>query len=455
MVQAGDMIARRFRLVRTEEYDIPGATRFVAHDTRLDQEVTVDIVTSLAPTSVVRAARRAQVVRDRRLSRILAASSGRQDDDLLTYVVSERPVGVRLDELLGQVAFLPATAAAIVGEASAILGVPLRLGAHHGIMRAQALTVTPRGRVMVSGLGVEGELASQAGLVRGRTERADAVALARIFVTAITAMDPDEVTTDDLPDDLTQPARDVCDMFLRGSGPLTLAQLTEAFGTGETAVLSALVSEAPTLWWPPPPEIIDVAAMAAVAALAGVDDAVVDDAEAPAEGGAGPGAHTATATSTAPVTTTGTTTDTDAKDDASPSDVADAPVDPSSTRLRTRFGRAVDDIYEFYDIVAAQNVDSAPSVLEAVLERLHRRFPRSVPLTDLAGAAHRRAQTSAPFNVGPLLVALLIVALFVAGVIGAAMITQPIDTPFDGFNNPSQTYPEFTFGQTPPASPQG
>ncbi|HZL81826.1 MAG TPA: hypothetical protein VFC06_07840, partial [Demequina sp.] len=59
------------------------------------------------------------------------------------------------------------------------------------------------------------------------------------------------------------------------------------------------------------------------------------------------------------------------------------------------------------------------------------------------------------FNVGPLLVASLIVLLFVAAVIGASMITRPIDAPFDGYNNPSQTYPEYTFGQTPPPTPEG
>ncbi len=128
-------------------------------------------------------------------------------------------------------------------------------------------------------------------------------------------------------------------------------------------------------------------------------------------------------------------------------------MDRSSSRLRTRFGRAVDDIDEFHDIVAAQNVDAAPSVLEELLERLHRRFPKSDPLADLAAAAHRRAQIVAPFNVGPLLVASLIVLLFVAVVIGAAMITQPIEVPFDGYDNPSQTYPAYTFGQTPAPTP--
>ncbi|PKQ14462.1 MAG: hypothetical protein CVT68_11750, partial [Actinobacteria bacterium HGW-Actinobacteria-8] len=263
MVQAGDMIARRFRLVRTEEYDIPGATRFVAYDTRLDQDVTVDIVSSLAPTAVVRAAHRARVVRDRRLTRILAANSERRDGGRVTYVVSERPAGVRLDELLGEVAFVPATAAAIVGEAAAVLGVPLRSGEHHGMLRPQSLTVTPRGRVTLSGLGFEGELGSQAHLIRGRTERADAIALVRLFVTAVTAMDADAVTADDLPEDLTEAARDLCEALLRGSGPLTLAQITAALGTGDTSALRTLVEEAPTLWWPPEPEHVDSADLAA------------------------------------------------------------------------------------------------------------------------------------------------------------------------------------------------
>src|SRR5664279_997381 len=158
IVQPGDMIARRFRLVRTEEYDIPGATRFVAYDTRLDQDVTVDIVSSVAPTAVVRAAHRAQVVRDRRLTRILAANSERRGGDRLT---------------------------------------------------------------------------------------------------AVTTLDADAVTADDLPADLTDSARDLCEALLRGSGPLTLAQITGALGTGETAGLRALVAEAPTLWWSPAPEVVD------------------------------------------------------------------------------------------------------------------------------------------------------------------------------------------------------
>jgi len=434
-VQAGDLIARRFRLVRTEEYDIPGATRFVAHDTRLNQDVTVDIISSLAPTSVVRAAHRAQVERDRRLTRVLAAGSERRDGERLVYVVSERPAGVRLDDIIGRVAFLPATAAAIVGEASAILAVPLRSGVHHGMIRASSLTVTARGRVMLSGLGVEGELGSQAHLVRGRTERADAIALARIFVAAVTAVDADDVTADDLPEDLPESARDLCEALLRGSGPLTLAQITAALGKGDVGTLRAFSSEAPTLWWTRSPVV--------------VEGPVAEEVESPVEEETDPNAVAAPPGEVAEPDTDEVT---DAGDEGEP---AEEPLDQSATRLRTRFGRAVDDIDEFHDIVAAQNADPAPSVLEEILERLHRRFPGSAPLADLATAARERAQVVAPFNVGPLLVAMLIVTVFVTAVISASMITQPFDTPFDRYNNPSQTYPAYTFGQTPTPTPEG
>lgn len=451
-MQAGDIVARRFRLVREEEYDLPGATRFVARDTRLHRTVTVDMVSSLAPTSVLRAARRAQLVRDRRLTRILAAGTEREGATRRTYLVSERTAGVRLDELVGTVAFLPATACAIIGEASATLRAAERGGLRHGMIRARSLTVTPRGRVVVSGLGVEHELASQAGLEHGRAERDDAIALTRLYVAAVTAMDADEVTTEDLPDDLPRPARALCEALLRGSGPVRLDDVIGALGTGNTPALRALVAEAPRLWWSTPPAPAEVAAE--VAPDVAVDVTAVDvTAEVETAGvqtALEPDGETDVERDVEKVTD-----DQEEVEDEDHVEGAEEPVDASSTRLRTRFGSAVDDIDEFRDIIAAQDTDFEPSVMEAILQRLHQRFPRSAPLADLAAAAHRRAQTVPPFNIGPLLVGVLIVTVFVAGVIGAAMLTRPYDPRFDGYDNPEQTYPEYTHGQTPSPTAEG
>ena len=118
-MQLGSSVARRFVLEREEEYDLPGVTRFVARDSRLDREVIVDIVTAKAPSAVIGAAGRARVLRDKRLARVLAAGRQREGDERIDYVVSERPSGVRLADLLGTVVFEPHTAAALIGEAAA------------------------------------------------------------------------------------------------------------------------------------------------------------------------------------------------------------------------------------------------------------------------------------------------------------------------------------------------
>ncbi|NTV38902.1 MAG: hypothetical protein HGA51_02955, partial [Demequinaceae bacterium] len=124
-------------------------------------------------------------------------------------------------------------------------------------------------------------------------------------------------------------------------------------------------------------------------------------------------------------------------------------IDLAALRPRTRFGGAVDDLDEFHDIVAAQNEGTQQSVAEAVLERLHQRFPSSAPLANAAAVARRRAQAAAPLNAGPLLVAILLVTVFVAAIVGASLLTKPYVPDFDGYNNPAQTYPEYTVGMTP------
>ena len=101
----------------------------------------------------------------------------------------------------------------------------------------------------------------------------------------------------------------------------------------------------------------------------------------------------------------------------------------------------MDDLDEFHDIVAAQNVGTEESVAEALLERLHQRFPRSAPLANAAKVAHHRAQAPAPLNVGPLLVAVLVVGVFVAAVIGASLITKPYVPKFRRTQQPSADLP--------------
>lgn len=447
-MQAGDIIARRYLLVRADDDHLPGLVRYLARDTRLDVDVTVDIVTSRAPSAVIRAAQQVRVLRDKRLSRVLAAGIERRGNDRIFYVASERPGGVRLDELLGKIAFAPASAAAAIGEAAAALATVAGAGMHHGLVRAESITITDGGRVMLGGLGIDGVIAAQSGNVRVRNERTDAVALANLYLAAITAMDPAEVTDADVPADVPQRARDLCHALIKGAGPTSLADVTAALGTGDSRVLRVLVAEAPSLWWPrsvvaptpAPREDVEEAPASEGGAVESitVEGGVFDDLAAAALGDNDLVAAELMNAELVAAEAFG--------DDVIDGDVIEVVFE----RPRTRFGRAVDDLDEFHDIVAAQNVGTQQSVAEAVLERLTQRFPRSAPLANAATLAQRRAQASAPLNVGPLLLAVSLVGVFVAAMIGASLITKPYVPNFDGHNNPPQTYPSYTFGPTIP-----
>ena len=447
-MQAGEIIARRYLLVRVDDDPLPGLVRYLARDTRLDVAVTVDIVTSRAPSAVIRAAQQVRVLRDKRLTRVLAAGIERRGDERIFYIATERPGGVRLDELLGKVAFAPASAAAAIGEAAAALATVVGAGMHHGLVRAESITITDGGRVMLGGLGIDGVIAAQSGGAKVRNERTDAVALAKLYVTAITGLDPAEVTDADVPADVPERARDLCHALIKGAGPTSLADVTAALGTGDSRVLRVLVAEAPSLWWPRSPVAVapapraDVEEALAIESIAvesiAIESIAVDDLAA-----AAPGDYDLV---DAELMNADLVASEAVRDDVIDADVLELVFE----RPRTRFGRAVDDLDEFHDIVAAQNVGPQLSVAEAVLERLTQRFPRSAPLANAAALAQRRAQASAPLNVGPLLLAALLVGVFVAAMIGASLITKPYVPNFDGHNNPPQTYPPYTFGPTIP-----
>ncbi len=444
-MQAGDTIARRFVLARADEVDLPGLHRFLGKDTRLGVDVTVDIITSAAPSAVIRTAQRARMQRDKRLSRVIAAGIERRGDQRIFYAATERPQGVRLDELLGKIAFAPESAAAVIGGAAAALSAVVGTGMHHGLMRASAITVTARGRVMISGLGIDGVIAAQSGRVKVTNERTDAVALAKIYLAAITAMDPEDVTTDDIPEDVPGHARDLCHALIKGSGPLSLAEVTAALGTGDSDILKALVTEAPSLWWPRTPVAL-ITMSADEEGVAPSHDGNASYADATFDGELIGDSDLVDIEVIDGELVNGELVTTGVDTDVIEGDV----IDLAAARPRTRFGGAVDDLDEFHDIVAAQNIGPQLSVAEAVLERLHQRFPASAPLANAVAVAQRRAHATAPLNVGPLLLALLLVAVFVAAIVGTSLITKPYVPDFDGFNNPPQTYPAYTIGVTPP-----
>lgn len=443
-MEAGQTIARRYVLTHEEPSGISGVTRFVATDTRLDTTVTLLHVDTVAPTAAVRRAQHMRTVRDKRLCRVLSAGFEGHGTDRQAYIVTARAKGVSMGDLLGVVPFAPDAAAALIGAAAATLVAPSGRDLHHGFLSADSLTVTSKGHVAIEGLGIHGELAMQSGEGHGDTERADALALASMYLTALTAMPSAEVTEEDLPDDLDDAARDLAVTAIKGSGPTTLAAITAALGTGSSTVLRDLAAQAPRLWWSY--EVpVDAPPTDTVGAV--LDDADYDHPD---------GQITVDSEGAVDVDDV-VVADPDVVADDLPTGelvaLDDAGTDVEPARPRTVFGNAVDDLDEFTDIVAEQNIEPDRSLAEAGLTWLSDRFPQSRPLARAAAAAHTRAQTPAPLVVGPLLLALALVVVFIAGLMAWHRLQEPFVPDFDVFDHPPQEYPQYTFSPSPSPTP--
>ncbi|WP_062528047.1 hypothetical protein [Demequina rhizosphaerae] len=231
------MLGARFTLLDEVEHDIPGIERHLAEDTRLGRRTVVDIVHSTASAAVRKEAMRASRLRDPRLARIVATGRETVDGSAVTYVATEHVPGAVLSDVLARRRVDPRRAVAIVGGAARALAAGRAAGLTHGFVRPSCITVTSRGRVVVAGLGVDGEAAAQAGLVTAPSEADDARALALLLVRALTGMDPEESTPDDLPDGLAPAARDLAVRALRGAPPATVGAVVDALVAADSRAL--------------------------------------------------------------------------------------------------------------------------------------------------------------------------------------------------------------------------
>ncbi|GHH70921.1 hypothetical protein [Promicromonospora soli] len=155
-VEPGSVLVERYRLGQRTTTDLAAATAWEAHDLILDREVRVTLVTGHYANDALDAARRAALVTDPRLVRVLDAGS---DADGHKYVVTEPHTGTTLTEIVSSGLVDEQQARAIVGEAAAALGVAHARGVHHTALRPEAVRIDGH-RVRVTGLGLDGGLAS-------------------------------------------------------------------------------------------------------------------------------------------------------------------------------------------------------------------------------------------------------------------------------------------------------
>lgn len=184
-VEPGIVLVERYRLSQQVSTDLAAATAWEAHDLILDREVRVTLVTGPYSGDALDSARRAALVTDPRLVRVLDAGS---DADGRKYVVTEPHTGSTLTEIVSSGLVDEQQARAIVGEAAAALGVAHARGVHHTALRPEAVRVDGH-QVRITGLGLDGGLASGATL-NVQPAQLDAQGLVALLYYAMTARWP-------------------------------------------------------------------------------------------------------------------------------------------------------------------------------------------------------------------------------------------------------------------------
>ncbi len=141
VIGQGTQLAGRYRLEHPVEFDLPGAECWTATDQILDRPVRALLLREGRVREAQDAARRAALVTDPRLLRVLDVG----DHEGVAFVVTERVPGRDLGQLTAHGPLPADQARAIVGEAAVALEVARRRGVHHLALRPSAVHVTPAG----------------------------------------------------------------------------------------------------------------------------------------------------------------------------------------------------------------------------------------------------------------------------------------------------------------------
>lgn len=448
----GRVLGARFALREEIEHDVPGIQRFLAHDERLDRDAVVDVVHSLAAGAVRKVATRASRLRDPRLARIVATGKEDVDGATVTYIASEHVPGARLDTVLAERRLDPRRAVAAIGGAARALAAARVEDLHHGFLRARSITVTDRGRVVVSGVGVEAEAAAQAGLDVDPSERGDAAALSGILIRALTGLDLADAAVEDLPDGLSERSKRLATGILEGDGPQSLDQMILALSPFDSRALVGFTSMWPVLDLTPEKERERLEEEERAAAEAersrqerlATTREMLDDSTLPAAA-AGAAAVVAAelsspelqetlqrieedrvATADTPVVASGGAA-TDGADvvPASPREdevPAGAAIQPDGPADKYEAGFDTLEI-----MVAAQNQHRTPSTWELVLARLATRWPRSQQLARSLERAQERANSGGPLDGSKVVMVLAVVGVIAAVWLALSMLDAPLD----------------------------
>lgn len=182
VVGRGTVLAGRYQLAEPRPCGLPETTEWNATDQILVRPVVVRVFPATGAGPALDAARRAALVSDPRLVRVLDVGS----DEGAGYVVTEQVNGPTLAQLVAREPLSADQARAVVGEAASALEAARRRGVHHLALRPSAIAVSDDGRVLVSGLALDATLLTRSRGDARTTSRTDATDLVRLVYAALT-----------------------------------------------------------------------------------------------------------------------------------------------------------------------------------------------------------------------------------------------------------------------------
>lgn len=182
----GTELAGRYRLEeRLRTTDSSDFWRAV--DTTLDRTVGIRLVSAATAPDAMDAARRAAVIDEPSLLRVLDVAQEDGDTGPVTYVVTEFVEASSLADLVRRDGPLPADQVrSLVGQVAQVLATAAESGLHHEALEPTSVLRTPDGAVKVEGLAVDAAAEGRAGAPGDQAARTDAVALVALVYAGLT-----------------------------------------------------------------------------------------------------------------------------------------------------------------------------------------------------------------------------------------------------------------------------
>ncbi|WP_413451708.1 lipid II flippase MurJ [Georgenia phoenicis] len=295
-LEQGTLLSGRYLLDRELTPVLPGTALWQGRDEILEREVRALVLPSTtgASAETLDAARRAALVDDPRLERVLDV--GAHEDH--AFVVTDVAGGPSLAEIATAGPMAPEQARAVVGEVASALEAARRRGVHHLLLLPSAVHVTADGQVRLGGLGVA---AAYLGIDQDPISAAqvDTLGLVRLLYLALTGTwpEPDDgpelaaqvpaapvvagvpVAPSSLRDGVPADLGALCTRSFAGEGPRTPSELIRELAPWRDINVEALTSDRPV--WPLTAGGVAAAGAAATVAGAGAAAAAVPGAAAP------------------------------------------------------------------------------------------------------------------------------------------------------------------------------